>query len=208
MRRFRSVVVIPIGLIVLVFAYFTGAQTDLIELKAIIPDIELDIRYATTNNFVGQILYPSDRCFLVRDAVNALNAVQADLKTKGYKLKVFDGYRPLSVQWRMWAIMPNPIFVADPKTGSRHNKGYAVDLTLITIDGDSVQMPTPFDDFTEKASRSFQNLPEPALKHRQILEDAMEAHGFTGLSSEWWHFDYQDFEGKPNLDIPIDKISK
>ncbi|MDD5764687.1 MAG: M15 family metallopeptidase [Candidatus Marinimicrobia bacterium] len=206
MRRFRSNITVQIGLIILVLACFAGAQTDLAELKMIIPDIELDIRYATTHNFVGQVLYPSARCFLVRDAAIALKDVQADLKTKGYKLKVFDGYRPLSVQWRMWAIMPNPSFVADPKTGSRHNKGYAVDLTLISIDGDSVEMPTPYDDFTEKASRSYQNLPESALKNRQLLEDTMKAHGFTGMSSEWWHFDYQGYQDKPNLDIPIDQV--
>ncbi len=208
MRHFRSNVTVQIGLIILVLACFAGAQTDLAELKTIIPDIELDIRYATTNNFVGQVLYPSARCFLVRDAAIALKDVQADLKTKGYKLKVFDGYRPLSVQWRMWAIMPNPSFVADPKTGSRHNKGYAVDLTLISIDGDSVEMPTPYDDFTEKASRSYQNLPESVLKNRHLLEDAMKAHGFTGMSSEWWHFDYQGYQDKPNLDIPIDQVSE
>ncbi|PIS30712.1 MAG: peptidase M15 [Candidatus Marinimicrobia bacterium CG08_land_8_20_14_0_20_45_22] len=208
MKRFRSIIVIPTGLIILLLACLTNAQTELVELKTIIPDIELDIRYATTNNFVRQVLYPSNRCFLVREAAIALNEVQADLKTNGYKLKVYDGYRPLSVQRRMWEIFPNPNFVADPKTGSRHNRGYAVDVTLITIDGDSIDMPTPFDDFTEKASRSYQNLPESALKHRQILEDAMEAHGFTGLSSEWWHFDYQGYENKPNLDIPIDQISK
>ena len=182
------------------------AQPQLVEINAIIPDIILDIRYATTNNFTGKAVYPVARCFLVREAAEALALVQADLRRLGFGLKVYDGYRPLSVQKIFWSIMPDPKFVADPAQGSRHNRGYAVDLTLIDAAGNEVLMPTPFDDFTEKAGRACMDLPKEALAHRALLEAVMACRGFIPLPSEWWHFDFHGFEGKPNLDLPLDAI--
>jgi D-alanyl-D-alanine dipeptidase len=179
---------------------------ELVELKEVIPDIILDIRYATENNFVCEVLYPSARCFLAKDAALALKEVQENLKIQGYRLKVFDGYRPLSVQKRMWEILPDSKYVANPATGSRHNKGYAVDVSLVDINGNDLLMPTEFDDFSEKAQSDYMDLPEEAIKNRQILKEAMEKHGFNQLSSEWWHFDYKGWENKPNLDIPIDSL--
>ncbi len=132
--------------------------------------------------------------------------VQADLRSLGYGLKIFDGYRPLSVQKLFWSILPDPKFVADPAQGSRHNRGYAVDLTLVDAAGNEVLMPTPFDDFTEKAGRAYMDLPKEALAHRALLEAAMTCRGFIPYESEWWHFDFRGYEGKPNLDIPLDKI--
>ncbi|MBN1939582.1 MAG: D-alanyl-D-alanine dipeptidase [Candidatus Aminicenantes bacterium] len=181
-------------------------QPELVELNTVIPDIILDIRYATTNNFTGKAVYPVARCFLVKEAAEALALVQADLKNLGYGLKVFDGYRPLSVQKIFWAILSDPDFVADPAVGSRHNRGYAVDLTLVDAAGNEVLMPTPFDDFTEKAGRSYMDLPKEALAHRSLLEAVMTCRGFIPLPSEWWHFDFRGFEGKPNLDIPLDRV--
>lgn len=182
------------------------APFELVELKTLIPDIVLDIRYATTNNFTGKAVYPVARCFLVKEAAGALAMVQADLKKLGYGLKIYDGYRPLSVQKMFWAILPDPRFVADPAVGSRHNRGYAVDLTLIDKAGNEVLMPTPFDDFTEKAGRSFMDLPPAALAHRALLESVMTCRGFIPYESEWWHFDFRGYEGKPNLDIPLDRV--
>lgn len=181
-------------------------QPELVELNKVIPDVVLDIRYATTNNFVGEVLYPSARCFLVKDAALALKEVQQDLMKQGYKLKVYDGYRPLSVQKRMWEILPDSRYVADPKDGSRHNRGYAVDVSLLDIDGNAVLMPTEFDEFSEKAHSYYMDIPEEAKKHRKILRDAMEKQEFTGIDTEWWHFDYKGYEGKPNLDISIDDL--
>lgn len=181
-------------------------QGELVELRKVIPDIILDIRYATPDNFTGQVLYQSARCFLVKDAAYALVRVQHDLKKHGYRLKVYDGYRPLSVQKKMWAILPNPEYVADPATGSRHNRGYAVDLTILDLDGNPVEMPTDYDDFSPKAHRDYQDLPAAAIVHRNLLEEVMVRHGFIPLPSEWWHFDYHGYENKPNLDIPIDAI--
>lgn len=179
---------------------------ELVELKEVIPDVVLDIRYATKNNFVGEVLYPSSRCFLAKDAAFALKKVQEDLKKQGYRLKVFDGYRPLSVQKRMWEVLPDSRYVANPATGSRHNKGYAVDVSLVDINGNDVLMPTEFDDFSEKARSDYMDLSEEVIKNRQILKEAMEKYGFNQLSSEWWHFDYKGWENKPNLDIPIDSL--
>ena len=110
-------------------------KDELVDVEKLIPGIVLDIRYATTNNFTGQKLYPVARCCLRREAAENLKAVQEELRGMGLALKVFDGYRPLSVQKKMWAIYPHPEFVADPVKGSRHNRGAAVDLTLIKLDG-------------------------------------------------------------------------
>ena len=164
-------------------------QADLVDVQRMIPGIVLDIRYATTNNFTGQKLYPVARCCLRREAAQNLKAVQEELHGMGLGLKVFDGYRPLSVQKKMWAIYPNPGYVADPAKGSRHNRGAAVDLTLVRLDGTELPMPTPFDDFTEKAHRSYLDLPAEVIKNRELLEQVMEKHHFRGLSTEWWHFD-------------------
>ena len=135
------------------------AGDELVDVERVIPGIVLDIRYATTNNFTGQKLYPVARCCLRREAAENLKAVQEELRGIGLALKVFDGYRPLSVQKKMWAVFPHPGFVADPAKGSRHNRGAAVDLTLIKLDGTEVPMPTPFDDFTPKAHRDYMDLP-------------------------------------------------
>ncbi|MBN2309186.1 MAG: D-alanyl-D-alanine carboxypeptidase family protein, partial [Candidatus Hydrogenedentes bacterium] len=116
----------------------TPPTTELVELDRCIPDIVLDIRYATTNNFTGKVVYPEARCFLAKDAAIALAGVQEDLKEQGYRLKVFDGYRPLSVQRVFWKILPDPRYVADPSVGSKHNRGYAVDAALLTLDGSDV----------------------------------------------------------------------
>lgn len=180
---------------------------ELVELKEVIPDIQLDIRYATENNFTGKVVYPSARCFLVKEAALALREVQQELRPKGYRLKIFDGYRPLSVQRIFWAILPDPRYVADPAKGSRHNRGYAVDLTLTDLEGHEAPMPSEFDDFSERAHPDFSGAPPEALKNREILRDAMERHGFTRFPTEWWHFDFRGWEDKPILDISFDEIA-
>lgn len=180
-------------------------RAGLVEVAQVVPDAVLDIRYATTDNFTGQAVYPSARCFLNRDAARALALVQEDLKSQGFRLKVFDGYRPLSVQRRFWAILPDPDFVADPAVGSRHNRGFAVDVSLVSLDGAEVPMPTEFDDFSERAHPDYPDISGEAARNRAILRRAMERRGFTIFPTEWWHFDYAGWEDKPVLDIPIPK---
>jgi len=178
--------------------------TSLVDLEQTIPGLVLDIRYATTNNFTGQQLYPAARCFLHRTPAKKLRAVQTDLARQGLGLKIFDGYRPLSVQRQMWAVFPQPGYVADPKKGSRHNRGAAVDVTLIRLaDGTELVMPTPYDDFTESAHRNFMDLHGEAIRNRQLLEQVMTRHGFVGLPTEWWHFDDRDWKNYPLLDVDI-----
>jgi D-alanyl-D-alanine dipeptidase len=179
-------------------------SAELVDVQQAIPGIVLDIRYATTNNFTGQQLYPFSKCFLRRAAAEKLRAAQAELATLRYGLKIFDGYRPLSVQRKMWAVFPNPGYVADPKKGSRHNRGAAVDVTLIRLaDGAELPMPTPYDDFTERAHRNFKDLPEEVIRNRELLERVLTKHGFVGLPTEWWHFDDQDWRRYPLLDVDI-----
>lgn len=124
----------------------------------------------------------------------------------GLGLKVFDGYRPWSVQKKMWAVYPQPDYVADPAKGSRHNRGAAVDLTLIKLDGTELQMPTGFDDFTDKAHRDYMDLPPEAIKNRELLQRVMEEHHFHGLKTEWWHFDLEHAGQYDILDVDYSKI--
>ncbi len=184
----------------------TSNTADLVDVQRMIPDIVLDIRYATTNNFTGQKLYPVARCCLRREAAVNLKAAQEELRGMGLGLKVFDGYRPLSVQKRMWAVYPEPDYVADPAKGSRHNRGAAVDLTLIRQDGMELPMPTEFDNFTEKAHRDCMDLPAEAIKNRELLERVMQRHHFRGLKTEWWHFDLANARHYEILDIDYSQI--
>jgi D-alanyl-D-alanine dipeptidase len=182
------------------------APVRLVELNTVIPDVLLDIRYATTNNFTGKVVYPSARCFLAEPAAMALGKVQADLRQQGYRLVVFDGYRPLHVQKIFWKILPDPRYVGDPAKGSKHNRGYAVDVTLADLQGRAVEMPTEFDDFSEKAATNYPHVTPAATRHRQALHQTMARHGFTPFVSEWWHFDYHGWENQPVRDIPFDAI--
>lgn len=179
----------------------------LVELRLVIPELLLDIRYATTNNFTGKVIYPSNRCFLAEPAAWALAQVQQDLQKQGYQLIVFDGYRPLRVQKIFWRIRPDSRYVGNPAQGSKHNRGYAVDVSLADRQGNSLVMPTGYDDFSEKAAVDYPRVSPVAARHRRILSQAMARHGFAEYAFEWWHFDYPGWEGQPNLDLPFDQIA-
>jgi D-alanyl-D-alanine dipeptidase len=167
----------------------------------------IDVRYATPNNFMKQTLYPVARVYLRAPAAAALREVQADLAREGLGIKVFDGYRPYRVTKRMWDVIHNPDFVADPAKGSRHNRGAAVDLTLIDLrTGAELPMPTPYDDFTSRARQDFMELPADAIANRAKLRDAMTRHGFVPLPSEWWHFDFGGWEKFELMDVPLEDL--
>ncbi len=193
--------------LILAFIPAHAGVPDLVDLQKEVPDLVLDIRYATTNNFMKQAVYPVAKCYLRRTSAHKLTAVQKELKTKSLGLKIFDGYRPLSAQRKLWAIVPDERYVANPAKGSRHNRGAAVDVTLIDKKGKELVMPTPYDDFTEKAHRTYKDLPAEAIKNRQLLEDVMKKHGFTGLDTEWWHFDDVDWKNYEILDVDFDKLT-
>lgn len=178
-------------------------EPPLVEIGALDPSIVLDIRYAGTDNFVGRPVYAASRAYLVLPEAERLVRVNIRLREQGFKLKVFDGYRPFSDHARLWELAPDKSFWADPENGSRHSRGAAVDCTLVTLDGQDVEMPTGFDDFTHRAHRSYQGASDAALRHRAVLEAAMVAEGFVPLEKEWWHFDSPVWWEYPLLDIPL-----
>ena len=203
-RTFLKAIPVTILAILVASCSTTRRSGDLVEVQKAVPGVVLDIRYATTNNFTGQKLYPFSKCYLRRASAEKLRAAQSELATMGYGLKIFDGYRPLSVQWKMWEVYPQPGYVADPRKGSRHNRGAAVDVTLVRLsDQTELPMPTPYDDFTEKAHRKFNDLPEEVIRNRELLEQVLTKHGFVGLYTEWWHFDDKDWRQYPIMDVPI-----
>jgi zinc D-Ala-D-Ala dipeptidase len=180
----------------------------LVDIQSVDPGIRLDIRYATENNFTHQKVYDEAACFLRAEAAQNLSKVQEDLEKQGLGLKVFDCYRPLSVQRKFWALVPDERYVANPGKGSRHNRGAAVDLTLVREDGTELPMPTAYDDFTERAHRDYIKLPQEAIKDRELLEWIMARHGFVPLPTEWWHFDFAGWEKYPVLDVPFSGLRR
>jgi zinc D-Ala-D-Ala dipeptidase len=190
-------------------AVASGAHA-LVDLATINPRIVLDIKYATTDNFTGQQIYPAPRCFLLKPVAQALNAMQKELEVEGLGLKVFDGWRPMAAQRLMWKIQLDKFngdvektqkFVSPPSKGGRHTRGTAVDLTIInTRTGKEVAMPTPFDSFDKKASPRAtvrDGLTSLQIKNREKLADIAARHGFIRHHpSEWWHKDYRGWDSK------------
>ncbi|MFD1256310.1 M15 family metallopeptidase [Mucilaginibacter terrae] len=175
----------------------TFKPTDLVELIKVDSTLKLDIRYATANNLAGRPVYRQARAFLQYHAAMAVAKVNQELKPLGYGLMIFDGYRPWSVTKLFWDITlaENRKFVADPRKGSRHNRGCAVDLTLYDLKtGKEVEMTGAYDEMSE---RSYPNYTGGSLQQRQmrdLLRSKMEAHGFTVYNVEWWHFDFKDWK--------------
>jgi zinc D-Ala-D-Ala dipeptidase len=185
------------------------APGGLVELVRLDPSIRLDLRYATTNNFTGRVLYSVARAFLQGVAAQALVRAHERAQADGFGLTIFDAYRPWSVTKKLWDATPRRQrnYVANPKTGSRHNRGCAVDLTLHEVKtSELVEMPSAFDDFSERAHRDFMATTATAIANRARLAGYMEAEGFDGMSNEWWHFDYRDWRSFPVLDLPLDKL--
>jgi len=170
---------------------------DLVELTALDPTIRLDIRYATSGNFLGTPLYSQPRAFMQRPAAEALVRVQRSLAAEGYGLLVYDAYRPWYVTKIFWDATPPELhkFVADPAEGSRHNRGCAVDLTLYDLRaGSAVSMPSLYDEATERAYADYSGGTAQQRRLRDLLRRHMEAEGFSVYEFEWWHFDYRDWK--------------
>jgi D-alanyl-D-alanine dipeptidase len=175
-------------------------QVELVNLHDVDSSFIIDSPYATAANMAKTQLYPKNELYLERSAAERLAKVQKRLQSQDLGLKVFDAYRPLSVQKKLWQILPDPRYVANPVKGSRHNRGSAVDVTLVDKDGNELPMPTEFDEFSEKAHHDYADLPIDVLRNRQCLKDAMLAAGFQPLSTEWWHYDAPDWRAFPVLD--------
>jgi D-alanyl-D-alanine dipeptidase len=175
----------------------------LVDASTIVPHLQLDIRYATTANFTHQRLYAHARCLLHDDVARRLADVQRELRARGLALVAYDCYRPLSVQKKMWALVPDERYVSDPAKGSRHNRGAAVDVALVDKRGRALPMPSAYDEFTDRAHRDFAGGTDEARANRALLETVMQRHGFIGLPTEWWHFDAAEWQTYPISDEPL-----
>jgi D-alanyl-D-alanine dipeptidase len=181
----------------------------LVEIKKAIPNITLDIKYATKNNFAGEAVYDEARSFARKPVVDSLQKIEQELNKQGYGLKIFDAYRPYAVTVKFWNITPNDkkVYVANPKAGSRHNRGCAVDLTIIVLKTkQELKMPTLYDSFAKEASPTFQNISAQEKKNRDFLIKTMESHGFKVYKNEWWHFDFIGWENYPLMDISFKNL--
>jgi zinc D-Ala-D-Ala dipeptidase len=189
----------------------TFLKADLVELITLDPTIKLDVRYATTNNFLGTPVYTQARAFLQRPAAEALVRAHRELKAQGYGLIIHDGYRPWYVTKIFWDATPDDkkIFVANPQEGSKHNRGCAVDLSLYDLrTGAEVQMPSGYDEMTKRAYSDFAGGTNEERARRALLRQAMEKQGFKVNPTEWWHFDYQDWKQYPILNVKFEDLGK
>lgn len=186
-------------------------EASLVELTTLSTTIKLDIRYATADNFVGRQVYPEPRAFLQRPAAEALVRVHRKLEKQGLGLVIFDGYRPWAITKLFWEVTSDDKrkFVADPAKGSKHNRGCAVDLSLYDLKtGGPVEMPSGYDEFTERASPNYTGGTELQRTNRDLLRKAMEDEGFTVNPNEWWHFDFKDWQDYSIYDIAFSEIGK
>ncbi|HEY3973421.1 MAG TPA: M15 family metallopeptidase [Candidatus Sulfotelmatobacter sp.] len=184
-------------------------QPELVELVKLDPSIKLDIRYATTNNFLGTPVYTQARAFLQRPAAEALVRVNRELKARGYVLIIHDGYRPWYVTKIFWDATPDDkkIFVANPAEGSKHNRGCAVDLSLYDLKtGKEVKMPSGYDEMSDRAYADYAGGTMDERARRTLLREAMEKQGFTVYPEEWWHFDYKDWKAYPILNVKFEDL--
>jgi zinc D-Ala-D-Ala dipeptidase len=185
---------------------------DLVEITAIDPSIKLDIRYASSNNFLGRPVYAQARAFLQRDAALALQRAHQSLRSFGFGIVVFDGYRPWSVTKEFWESVDDNArqkgFVAKPSDGSRHNRGCAVDVSLYQLgNGKQVTMPSEYDEFSQRAYPDFNHANGESIASRDLLIRTMQAHGFEVLYNEWWHFDFKGWKDYALMDIAFEDIA-
>ena len=180
-------------------------ETDFVRVKEYIPDIMEDLKYSTADNFTGQVIYDFEDVFLRYGTVMKLKAVSEELAANGFGLKIWDGFRPVSAQFKLWEICPDSTYVANPNKGySNHSRGFAVDVTLVDSQGREVEMPTGFDDFSGQADRDYSDCTQIQRDNARLLEAVMEKHGFSGYQGEWWHFnDTQRYEVETCFDPGI-----
>ena len=184
-------------------------EPELVDLASLDPTLRFDIRYAGTNNFMGTPFYRQAKAWLQRPAADALLLALRQLQQEGFGLTIFDAYRPWYVTWMFWAGTPESLrqFVADPASGSRHNRGAAVDLTLHRLEsGEPVSMGSGYDEFTERSYPDYPGITPEEREHRNLLISTMEEYGFTVYPFEWWHFDYRDWSEYPILNLTFEEL--
>jgi D-alanyl-D-alanine dipeptidase len=183
---------------------FSVPAPDLVDAGQSVPGLVVELRYAREDNFFGKAFYPEGaRCLLLRPVAERLARAAEDLARRGYRLKAWDCYRPHAVQYAMWQRVPRRGYVANPSTGSHHNRAAAVDVTLVRTDGTEVEMPTPFDTFGKAARQDAPVAQKEVAERRALLRAAMEAAGFRINRMEWWHYEAPEAHGAPLLDVPL-----
>jgi D-alanyl-D-alanine dipeptidase len=187
----------------------TDPRKELLNLERVVPGIVLDIRYATANNFVGERIYNLAKAYARRPVAEALQKVQRDLKPLGLGIKIFDAYRPYKATVRFYEVYKDTTYVASPYRGSRHNRGCAIDMTLIDLKtGKELKMPTEYDSFRKEAWPSTPIKDPEATKNRELLIKSMQKYGFRVNSSEWWHFDFVGYRKYEILDIEFEELDR
>lgn len=184
-----------------------AGQEALIDVRRAVPDVVVELKYMTADNFMKQKLYDAEGCFLRESVAAKLAAAQSALKARGLGIKIFDGYRPHAVQKIMFAKYPQPGYVADPKTGSNHNRAAAVDVTLVDASGRELPMPSAYDEFSERAHVDYGKATDEEIRNRTLLQETMKAAGFKGIRSEWWHFDDPAAKSFEILDYKISELT-
>ena len=168
-------------------------DTDFVLVTDYLPTVAVDLKYATSDNFTGSVIYDFSSAYLRYGTVQKLQAVMEDLDAAGYTLKIWDAFRPTAAQFKLWEVCPDPMYVSDPHQGfSSHSRGNTLDVTLLRSDGSAVEMPTGFDDFSALADRDYSDVPSPAADNARYLETVMTEHGFRPYQGEWWHFSDTD----------------
>ncbi len=181
--------------------------TRFVSIEELSDSIIIDLRYATEDNITGKALYPVTICLLREETAQKLLAAEARLAELGYRIKIWDAYRPLSAQRPLYDAVEDKRFIANPQNGSRHNRGAAVDLTLTDLVGNEVEMPSGFDEFA-RAGRDNPDMSETAREHLALLTEVMTECGFTTMNSEWWHYDDSDWKNYPIQDIGLEAFAK
>jgi D-alanyl-D-alanine dipeptidase len=175
--------------------------SELVDIQSVNPSIVIDMRYATENNFTGHKVYSAAVCYALPMVAEKLSRIQTQLENQGLGLKVYDCFRPKSAQKKFWELVPDERYVANPAKGSRHTRGTTVDLTLVDKAGKELEMPSAFDDFSEKAHRNYMECSKEAIQNRELLERMMVNEGFEPLPTEWWHFDLIGWRSHHELDL-------
>ena len=166
---------------------------DFVRVLDYIPDIVVDLRYATEDNFTGKVIYDFDQAYLRYGTVKKLAKAQEFFQAQGLSLKIWDAYRPVSAQWQLWEACPDPTYVANPnRTYSSHSRGNTIDVTLVDASGQEIPMPTDFDDFSPLADRDYSDCSLTTAENARLLQSILEQNGFSGYQGEWWHFSDTD----------------
>lgn len=185
------------------------ADNAMADIEEVIDGIALDIRYATANNFTHEVIYTAPKAYARKPVADALKEVEDSLAKHNIGLKIYDAYRPYAATVKFFEVYPDTNFVANPRYGSRHNRGCAVDITLIELaTGNEIPMPTDFDDFSERAHPDYADLPDTVLANRAFLFGIMSHFGFSHYPTEWWHFDYNGWESFKLMDLSFDELER